>query len=1272
MGRTRRISVRRSMVSKRNSDEEDFVPEPSTSNRPEVPSTINQRPRRQVKHKFIKTSSNRPMSLTDELYTALIGPNSPSAPALVPVVERLSNNVANLADLLASKDFELVESAESTVTIKAAAEVPMTVELPMAELKSNSKEPVTRAPKTLGIPMRRRGGRQTRTSNNLAPPETNETGSEETNHTSIEMSACETVSQVVEIDSVEDDTIVTIEETDDRFEMDFGPVDFAQEVVIEETVTSMEFGGVGDDSVAAAESDAPVACEEVVDDIIDVSDSLSIFNESDDSDSKSVVDVPMPSSPFRAGKPENDAIDMDENSGSIILVSPCDPLDDSIAATEEITCTTFDSHLADDDTANDGDVDETPLNGPRRRSKRKSKSIAVEDGMNPVNNDSIDGMIATVKTNDEVMSAVNLGNSKSPPKENAFHESNSKSESATGSWILPQNNFVEENVISSSEETTQSESNDRSGAFDQSSRLDAPLQRPRREAAERINYSVRRNYVSRQSMKNEIESTDIASDNIDAEVDVEAELEKSVIERPQPQPQPPIEPKFKFKKTDQMRTYQRRQKARGAEKESSSPPPSSSSSSSLSSSSSAPTSVPSSPKPDPTTNSTAQMIEVQIAVTTEQSIDVVPTEDSLSCPTTGVPQQPPTEVQQLATKVADASTDSPIELPVPKRRSAGRPRKSDARRKPPQQTKLANSIEIIPTNADALIEAVEKVEIVDSSELEQVLPPVEAHEEIKIEIKADLVEETEVPNESTAAEITQAPSPDSPDELLPKVENLVISTVEDAAIDCKMEIDEEKPIIPALEPSEEVQLQPAPTLSIDMVDASITAVDDAPTANDNGMEIDSNDQTAIKDGEDSRSPWTNLGHKHNQVIKFHIISEVPDATEVSAIESRMADDGIVTDCNLEVESPKKEVAASNHVAIALEPVKTDIADSPEQVEPMEVAMKTEPVPDSPSLPIAPATVSSPPIIPKEFLDESDDTTSIRRSGRIKTINKSKQPAQGFGLVKEKKRFIEDDAINPSADRDSDQLNDKDSLLQSNDGFAVPAARQKTQEELEKEQIDRENGMKLFAAIIDNEYRSERVISKEAKKMACDCFMTQTEMERGELGCGDDCLNRMLLIECGPRCNVGDRCTNKRFQRHENADCTIFKTEKKGYGLIASSYIPAGVFIMEYVGEVLNSKQFEKRASDYSKLMIAHYYFMALSSDCVIDATKKGNISRFINHSCDPNAETQKWTVNGELRIGFFSSKPIMPGEEVTFDYQFQRYGYVSTLHSSLPSPFSIF
>ena len=61
--------------------------------------------------------------------------------------------------------------------------------------------------------------------------------------------------------------------------------------------------------------------------------------------------------------------------------------------------------------------------------------------------------------------------------------------------------------------------------------------------------------------------------------------------------------------------------------------------------------------------------------------------------------------------------------------------------------------------------------------------------------------------------------------------------------------------------------------------------------------------------------------------------------------------------------------------------------------------------------------------------------------------------------------------------------------------------------------------------------------------------------------------------------------------------------------------------MEYVGEVLDFTEFQNRAKSYSANQ--HFYFMALNSDEIVDATSKGNISRFINHSCDPTAETQK-------------------------------------------------
>lgn len=180
--------------------------------------------------------------------------------------------------------------------------------------------------------------------------------------------------------------------------------------------------------------------------------------------------------------------------------------------------------------------------------------------------------------------------------------------------------------------------------------------------------------------------------------------------------------------------------------------------------------------------------------------------------------------------------------------------------------------------------------------------------------------------------------------------------------------------------------------------------------------------------------------------------------------------------------------------------------------------------------------------------------------------------------------------------------------------------------------------------------------KDARSMVCDCILTKEERARGVTGCLDDCLNRMLMIECGPKCSLGDHCLNKRFQKFQSAKVEAFKTRKKGWGLRTINDLPANSFIMEYVGEVVRSKEFRSRVKKYTKQKIKHHYFMALRSDEIIDATVKGNYTRFINHSCEPNCETQKWTVNGELRIGFFTIRNLQAGEEITFDYQFQRYG----------------
>ena len=75
-------------------------------------------------------------------------------------------------------------------------------------------------------------------------------------------------------------------------------------------------------------------------------------------------------------------------------------------------------------------------------------------------------------------------------------------------------------------------------------------------------------------------------------------------------------------------------------------------------------------------------------------------------------------------------------------------------------------------------------------------------------------------------------------------------------------------------------------------------------------------------------------------------------------------------------------------------------------------------------------------------------------------------------------------------------------------------------------------------------------------MECDCTISREEINSGKKGCGDDCLNRLLMIECSKYCSLGKYCGNKKFQNVENAPVEIFKTTWKGFGLRAVKAISA--------------------------------------------------------------------------------------------------------------------
>ncbi|KIK92193.1 hypothetical protein PAXRUDRAFT_830188 [Paxillus rubicundulus Ve08.2h10] len=185
-------------------------------------------------------------------------------------------------------------------------------------------------------------------------------------------------------------------------------------------------------------------------------------------------------------------------------------------------------------------------------------------------------------------------------------------------------------------------------------------------------------------------------------------------------------------------------------------------------------------------------------------------------------------------------------------------------------------------------------------------------------------------------------------------------------------------------------------------------------------------------------------------------------------------------------------------------------------------------------------------------------------------------------------------------------------------------------------------------------------SREAlESMTCDCVYDHgVDDPHDACGPRSDCINRLTQVECLPEdCRCRSHCRNQRFQRKEYADIQLVLTENKGYGLRAGSDIPKDTFIYEYIGDVVSHPSFMKRMREYAEEGIKHFYFMMLQKDEYIDATKRGGIGRFANHSCSPNCYVAKWQVGEHVRMGIFANRSIRKDEELTFNYNVDRYGH---------------
>lgn len=96
----------------------------------------------------------------------------------------------------------------------------------------------------------------------------------------------------------------------------------------------------------------------------------------------------------------------------------------------------------------------------------------------------------------------------------------------------------------------------------------------------------------------------------------------------------------------------------------------------------------------------------------------------------------------------------------------------------------------------------------------------------------------------------------------------------------------------------------------------------------------------------------------------------------------------------------------------------------------------------------------------------------------------------------------------------------------------------------------------------------------------------------------------------------------------------------GFGAFATRPIKKQTRLVEYKGPILGFEEAERAERRGNR------YLYEISKHRTIDGTPRNNLARYINHSCNPNAESITW----RGRVFIKTLRDIKPGEEIVYDY----------------------
>jgi SET domain-containing protein len=103
------------------------------------------------------------------------------------------------------------------------------------------------------------------------------------------------------------------------------------------------------------------------------------------------------------------------------------------------------------------------------------------------------------------------------------------------------------------------------------------------------------------------------------------------------------------------------------------------------------------------------------------------------------------------------------------------------------------------------------------------------------------------------------------------------------------------------------------------------------------------------------------------------------------------------------------------------------------------------------------------------------------------------------------------------------------------------------------------------------------------------------------------------------------------------DYTV-KKSRTGLGLFASRPYKKGEFVIEYVGDIIDQEEANRRGGQY---------LFEVNKKITIDGSLRSNVARYINHACKgENCEVRI----KKGRVFIHTIKPVLPGEEFSYDY----------------------